>query len=58
MNLPILSLIALLGLATPIVTAGDGLLPQATIAQSTLEGDFINDHWFVSVWYEGGSYRY
>lgn len=58
MNLRTLGLIALLGLATPIMTAGDGLLSQVTIAQSTLEGDFINDHWFVSVWYAGGSYRY
>jgi hypothetical protein len=58
MNLRTLGLVALLGLATPMVMAGDALIPQAAIAQSTLEGDFMNDRWFVSVWYEGGSYRY
>jgi hypothetical protein len=57
MTLRAMALAALLGVAVPTGIA-ELVAPQAAIAQPVLDGDFMNNDWVVSVWYEGGSYRY
>lgn len=57
MKVSSLALCALLGLATPAI-ALDLLAPMAAIADAPITGDYMDDQWFVSLWFESGSLHY
>ncbi|MBD2425827.1 hypothetical protein [Phormidium sp. FACHB-1136] len=57
MNFRALTLSALLGLSAPMV-AGELFNPAPVAAQSLMMGDYMNDNWFISLWFENGTMHY